>query len=113
MLVFRFYSFVYRSVTGVVQPTLQRMAPTSGTSTAANGLEKLHGGIGWSDVKSVFAVPSYEAGVRRFESVLNKIEHQPSELQTYVEQGMENFDRFAAHLRDEAVPSTTDNLERY
>ena len=45
--------------------------------------------------------------------MLDRIEHLPSELRTYVEQVMENFDRFAVHLRDEAVPSTTNNLERY
>jgi IS1 family transposase len=75
--------------------------------------EKLRGAIVWSEFKSVFAAPSYEAGLRRFEAVLDKIEHLPSELRTYVEQVMENFDRFAIHLRDEAVPSTTNNLERY
>jgi len=75
--------------------------------------EKLHGAIIWSEFKRVFAAPSYEAGLRRFEAVLDKIEHLPSELQTYVKQVMENFDRFAVHLRDEAVPSTTNNLERY
>jgi len=75
--------------------------------------QKLRGAIVWSEFKSVFAAPSYEAGLRRFESVLDKIEHLPSELRTYVEEVMENFDRFAVHLRDEAVPSTTNNLERY
>jgi transposase-like protein len=75
--------------------------------------EKLRGAIVWSEFKSVFAAPSYEAGLRRFEAVLDKLEHLPSELQSYVEQVMENFDRFALHLRHEAVPSTTNNLERY
>ena len=75
--------------------------------------EKLHGAIVWSEFKQVFAAPSYEAGVRRFEAVLDKIEHLPKELRTYVEEVMENFDRFAVHLRDEWVPSTTNNLERY
>ena len=75
--------------------------------------QKLRGAIVWSEFKSVFAAPSYEAGLRRFEAVLDKIEHLPSELRTYVEQVMENFDRLAVHLRDEAVPSTTNNLERY
>jgi len=40
-------------------------------------------------------------------------EHLPNGLQSYVKEVMENFDRFAVHLRDEAVPSTTNNLERY
>ena len=75
--------------------------------------EKLQGAIVWSEFKSVFAAPSYEVGLRRFEAVLDKIEHLPSELRSYVEQVMENFDRFALHLRHEAVPSTTNNLERY
>jgi hypothetical protein len=75
--------------------------------------EKLHGAIVWSEFKSVFAAPSYAAGLRRFEAVLDKIEHLPSELRTYVEQVMENFDRFAVHLGHEAIPSTTNNLERY
>jgi transposase-like protein len=76
-------------------------------------LGKLHSAIVWSEFKSVFAAPSYEGGLRRFEAVLDKIEHLPSELRTYVEQVMENFDKFAVHLRDESVPSTTNNLERY
>jgi len=75
--------------------------------------EKLRGAIVRSEFKSVFAAPSYEAGLRRFEAVLDKIEHLPTELRTYVAQVMENFDRVAVHLRDEAVPSTTNNLERY
>jgi IS1 family transposase len=75
--------------------------------------EKLRSAIVWSEFKSVFAASSYEAGLRRFEAVLDKIEHLPSELRSYVEQVMENFDRFALHLRHEAVPSTTNNLERY
>jgi IS1 family transposase len=75
--------------------------------------EKLHGAIVWSEFKRVFAAPSYEAGFRRFEAVLDNIEQLPSELQSYVEEVMENFDRFAVHLRNEWVPSTTNNLERY
>jgi IS1 family transposase len=75
--------------------------------------EKPQGALVWSEFKQVFAAPSYEAGVRRFEAVLDKIEHLPKDLRTYVEEVMENFDRFAVHLRDEWVPSTTNNLERY
>ncbi len=75
-------------------------------------LEKFHSAIVWSELKSVFAAPSYEGELRRFEAVLDKIEHLPSELRTYVEQVMENFDKFAVYLRDESVPSTTNNLER-
>lgn len=75
--------------------------------------EKLRGTIVWSEFKQVFAAPSYEAAVRRFEAVLDKIEQLPKELRSYVEEVKENFDRFALHLRDEWVPSTTNNLERY
>jgi IS1 family transposase len=75
--------------------------------------EKLRGAIVWSEFKRVFASRSYEAGLRRFEAVLDKIEQLPTELQTYVKEVMENFDRFAVHLRYESVPSTTNNLERY
>jgi len=75
--------------------------------------EKLQAAIVWSEFKSVFAAPSYAAGLRRFEAVLDKIEHLPKELRTYAEQVMGNFDKFAVHLRDESVPSTTNNLERY
>jgi hypothetical protein len=75
--------------------------------------EKLRGAIVWSEFKRVFASRSYEAGLRRFEAVLDKIEQLPTELQIYVKEVMENFDRFAVHLRYESVPSTTNNLERY
>lgn len=75
--------------------------------------ERLRGAIVWSEFKRVFAEQSYEAAVRRFEAVLDKIEHLPKELRTSVEEVMENFDTFLEHLRHEAVPSTTNNLERY
>jgi transposase-like protein len=75
--------------------------------------EKLHAAIVWSEFKSVFVAPSYAAALRRFEAVLDKIEHLPSEIRTYVEEVMENFDKFAVHLRDEWVPSTSNNCERY
>ena len=76
-------------------------------------LEKLRGAIVWSEFKQVLSAPSYEAALRRFEAVLDKIEQLPKEVRTYVEEVKENFDRFALHLRDEWVPSTTNNLERY
>jgi len=75
--------------------------------------ERLRGAIVWSEFKRVFAEPSYAAAVRRFEAVLDKIEHLPKELRTPVEEVMENFDTFLGHLRHEAVPSMTNNLERY
>jgi hypothetical protein len=75
--------------------------------------EKLHAAIVWSEFKSVFAAPSCATALRRFEAVLDKVEYLPSTVRTYVEEIMENFDKFALHLRDEWVPSTTNNCERY
>ena len=75
--------------------------------------ERLRGAIVWSEFKQVFAAQSYEAAVRRFGAVLDKIEHLPKELRTAVKEVMEEFDTFLGHLRHEAVPSTTNNLERY
>jgi len=75
--------------------------------------ERLRGAIVWSEFRRVFAELSYEAAVRRFEAVLDKIEHLPKELRTPVEEVMEKVDTFLGHLRHEAVPSTTNNLERY
>jgi hypothetical protein len=82
-------------------------------SVRYSNAEKLHAAIVWSEFKSVFAAPSYAAAFRRFEAVLDKIEHLPSPVRTYVTEVMENFDKFAVHLRDEWVPSTTNNAERY
>ncbi|MBP1924140.1 IS1 family transposase [Halorubrum alkaliphilum] len=75
--------------------------------------ERLRGAIVWSEFKQVFAAQSYEAAVRRFGAVLDKIEQLPKELRTAVKDVMEEFDTFLGHLRHEAVPSTTNNLERY
>ncbi|WP_435080048.1 transposase [Halococcus sp. AFM35] len=82
-------------------------------SVRYSNAEKLHAAIVWSEFKSVFAAPSYAAALRRFEAVLDKIEHLPPAVRTYVKEVMENFDKFAVHLRDEWVPSTTNNAERY
>lgn len=82
-------------------------------SVRYNNTERLRGALVWSEFKRVFAEQSYEAAVRRFEAVLDKIEHLPKELRTPVKEVMENFDTFVGHLRHEAVPSTTNNLERY
>jgi IS1 family transposase len=82
-------------------------------SVRHSNAEKLHAAIVWSEFKSVFAAPSYAAALRRFEAVLDKIEHLPTAVGTYVEEVMENFDKFLVHLRDEWVPSTTNNCERY
>jgi hypothetical protein len=75
--------------------------------------ERLRGALVWSEFKQVFAAKSYESAVRRFEAVLDKIEQLPKELRTVVTDVMEEFDTFLGHLRHEAVPSTTNNLERY
>jgi hypothetical protein len=45
--------------------------------------------------------------------MLDKIEQLPRELRTAVKEVIEKFDTFVGHLRHEAVPSTTSNLERY
>ena len=82
-------------------------------SVRHSNAEKLHAAIVWSEFKSVFAARSYAAALRRFEAVLDKVEHLPSTVRTYVEEVMENFDKFALHLQDEWVPSTTNDCERY
>ena len=91
----------------------QKLHNTVFESVRYNNTERLRGAIVWSEFKRVFASQSYEAAVRQFEAVLDHIEHLPKELRTPVEEVMENFDTFLGHLRDEAVPSTTNNLERY
>ena len=91
----------------------QKLQNTVFESVRYNNTERLRGAIVWSEFKSVFAAQSYEAAVRRFEAVLDKIEHLPKELRTPVKDVMEEFDTFLGHLRHEAVPSTTNNLERY
>jgi len=75
--------------------------------------ERLRGALVWSEFKQVFAAKSYEAAVRLFEAVLDKIEQLPKELRTAVTDVMEEFDTFLGHLQHEAIPSTTNNLERY
>lgn len=75
--------------------------------------EKLRGVIVWSEFKEVFAAPSCQAAVRRFEAVLEKVEQLPKEVRTYVQEVKENFDRFVVHLQEEWVPSMTNSLERY
>ena len=75
--------------------------------------EKVLAAVVWSEFKQVFTAPTYERAVRRFEAVLDKVKQLPGKLRAYVEEVMEEFDKFALHLRDEWVPSTTNNLERY
>ena len=75
--------------------------------------EKLHAAIVWSEFKRVFTAPSYAAALRRFEAVLDKVKHLPTSVRTYVEEVMENFDKFLPYLWDEWIPSTTNNCKRY
>lgn len=82
-------------------------------SVRYSNAEKLHAAIVWSEFKSVFAAPSYTTALQRFEAVLDKIEHLPPAVRTYVKEVMGNFEKFAVHLRDEWVPSTSNNAERY
>jgi len=91
----------------------QKLQNTVFESVRYTNKERLHGAIVWSEFKRVFACRSYEMAVRQFEAVLDHIEHLPKELRTCVEEVMEAFDTFLGHLRHEAVPSTTNNLERY
>jgi IS1 family transposase len=91
----------------------QKLQNTVFESVRYTNTERLRGAIVWSEFKRVFAAQSYEAAVRRFEAVLDKIEHLPKELRTPVEDVMQAFDTFLGHLRHDAVPSTTNNLERY
>ena len=91
----------------------QKLQNTVFESVRYTNTERLRGAIVWSEFKSVFAAQSYEAAVRQFEAVLDHIQHLPKELRTPVEDVMEAFDTFLGHLRHEAVPSTTNNLERH
>lgn len=90
----------------------QKLQNTVFESVQYNNTERLYNAIVWSEFKRVFAAQSYEATVRQFEAVLGHIEHLPKELRTPDEEVMENFDTFLGHLHHEAVPSTTNNLER-
>ena len=91
----------------------EKLQNTVFESVRYTNTERLRGALVWSEFKQVFAAKSYEAAVRRFEAVLDKIEQLPKELRTAVTEVMEEFDTFLGHLRHEAVPSTTNNLERY
>lgn len=66
-----------------------------------------------SEFKQALREQSYPAAVRRFEEVLGKLEPLPPKLEGYVTDVMERFDTFAGHLRDEWIPSTTNDCEQY
>ena len=68
-----------------------------------------------SEFKQALRAQSYPAAVRRFEQVLDrdKLEPLPPKLEKYVSDVMEQFDTYVGHLRDEWIPSTTNDCEQY
>lgn len=66
-----------------------------------------------NEFKEVLRAKSYAAAVRDFEDVLGKLEPLPSKIEGYIMDVAERFDTFAGHLRDEWVPSTTNDCEQY
>lgn len=66
-----------------------------------------------SEFKQALREGSYPAAVRRFEDVLGKLAPLSPKLEGYVMDVMERFDTFAGYLRDEWVPSTTNDCEQY
>jgi hypothetical protein len=68
-----------------------------------------------SEFKQALRAQSYPAAVRRFEQVLDdrKLKPLPSKLEGYVIDVMEQFDTYLGHLRDERLPSTTNDCEQY
>jgi len=68
-----------------------------------------------SEFKQALRAQSYPAAVRRFEQVLKgaKFKPLPPKLEGYVQDVMEQFDTYVGHLRDEWVPSTTNDCEQY
>jgi hypothetical protein len=66
-----------------------------------------------SEFKQALREGSYPAAVRRFEDVLGKLGPLPPKLEGYVTDVMERFDTFAGYLRDDWIPSTTNDCEQY
>ena len=68
-----------------------------------------------SEFKQALRAQSYPTAVRRFEEVLDeaKLKPLPSKLEGYVCDVMEQFDTYVGHLRDEWLPSTTNDCEQY
>lgn len=68
-----------------------------------------------SEFKQALRAQSYPAAVRRFEQVLeeDKLKPLPPKLEGYVQNVMEQFDTYVGHLRDEWLPSTTNDCEQY
>ena len=55
----------------------------------------------------------YTAARRRFEAVLDGIEHVPEQMQNQLQIIDDQFEKYAAHLREEWLPGTTNGVERY
>jgi hypothetical protein len=68
-----------------------------------------------SEFKQALRAQSYPEAVRRFEQVLDesKLNPLPPKLEGYVCDVMEQFDTYVGHLRDEWLPSTTNDCEQY
>ena len=66
---------------------------------------------------SEYSVPDadqrYADARQRFAAVLDEIEHVPESMQTQLRVIDENFEKYAAHLREEWLPGTTNGVERY
>jgi hypothetical protein len=66
---------------------------------------------------SEYSVPAadqrYTDARQRFEAVLDEIEHVPESMGTQLGVIDENFEKYAAHLREEWLPGTTNGVERY
>jgi hypothetical protein len=66
-----------------------------------------------SEFKQALREGSYPAAVRRFDDVLGKLAPLSPKLEGYVMDVVERFDTFAGYLRDEWIPSTTNDCEQY
>ena len=77
--------------------------------------QKVRMAVVTSEFKQALRAQSYPAAVRRFEQILDeaKLKPLPPKLEGYVEDVMEQFDTYVGHLRDEWIPSTTNDCEQY
>ena len=68
-----------------------------------------------SEFKQALRAQSYPAAVRRFDQVIDKakLKPLPPKVEGYVQDVMEQFDTYVGHLRDEWLPSTTNDCEQY
>jgi hypothetical protein len=68
-----------------------------------------------SEFKQALRAQSYPAAVRRFDQLIQKakLEPLPPKVEGYVQDVMEQFDTYVGHLRDEWLPSTTNDCEQY